>query len=142
MISEQIFLPIEDNSDVMDENEGNSIDFNDYTPESLDEYLAAQVILPISESYQTGEVIHWKRDHNGCPIGTRNDNPILEKREYEVIFPDGTIQSYLANTITENIYSQVDDKGHSFSILSEIIGHEWDDSTTHAESTCHTTKGW
>ncbi len=41
--------------------------------------------------------------------------------KYEVIFPDGMVESYLANTITENLYSQVDDEGRSFTILSESI---------------------
>jgi hypothetical protein len=96
---------------------------------------------PIGESHQKGELIHQKRDHNGQPIGIHNENPILGTREYKVIFPDGTIQSYLANTLAENIYSQVDDEGHNFSILSEIIDHERDDSA-HTAGARHTTKGW
>jgi hypothetical protein len=59
---------------------------------------------PIGESHQKGELIHQKRDHNGQPIGIHNENPILGTREYKVIFPDGTIQSYLANTLAENIF--------------------------------------
>lgn len=52
----------------------------------------------------------------------------MDTREYEVIFPDGSVQSYLANTIAENLYSQVDDEGQGFSIMSEIIDHEKDES--------------
>jgi hypothetical protein len=36
-----------------------------------------------------GEVIRRRRDSNGNPIGRRNLNPILDTREYEVLFPDG-----------------------------------------------------
>jgi hypothetical protein len=96
---------------------------------------------PIGESHQKGELIRRKKDHNGRPIGIQNENPILDTREYKVIFPDGTLQSYLANTLAENIYSQIDDEGHNFSILNEIIDHERDDSA-HTAGACHTTKGW
>jgi hypothetical protein len=71
-------------------------------------------MLPIGGSYQRGEVICRKRDLNGRPIGVQNDNPIFDTREYDVVFPDGTIQSCIANTIAENIYSHIDDEGHHF----------------------------
>jgi len=61
-----------------------------------------------------------------------------------VVFPDGMIQSYLANDIAEGIYSQVDQEGHSFIMLSEIIDHEVDSSAirdTGRDKIC-TTKGW
>ncbi len=140
MVSEQIFLPLEED-DGMNDNIYDVTDDDNYTPESLDEYLSAQVMLPIGESYQKREVIRRKRDHNRWPVGVWNDNPILDTREYDVIFPDGTIQSYLANTIAENIYSQIDNEGHYFSILSEIIDHKRNDATD-TEGACHTTKGW
>ncbi len=113
MISEQIFVSTEEDDD-KDDNVYNMAGDDNYMPESLDEYLSAQVMLPIGGSYQRGEVICWKRDLNGRPIGVQNDNPILDTREYDVVFPDGTIQSSIANTIAENIYSHVDDEGHHF----------------------------
>jgi hypothetical protein len=81
---------------------------------------------------------------NGDPIGVRNANPLLATREYDVLFPDGVAQSYMANDIAEGIYSQVDQEGHSFVMLSEIIDHEVDDSAirdTGGNKIC-TTKGW
>ena len=68
----------------------------------------------------------------------------MDTREYDVIFSDGTVQSYLANDIAEGIYSQVDQEGHSFLMLSEIIDHELDNSAirdTKGAKVC-TTKGW
>jgi hypothetical protein len=75
-----------------------------------------------------GEVLRRRRDRNGRPIGVRNSNPILDTREYEVVFPDGSSQSYAANVIAENLYSQVDEEGHSYAILQEIVDHERVDS--------------
>jgi hypothetical protein len=40
-----------------------------------------------------------------------------------VLFDDGGIEYYSANSIAENIFQQVDDKGNLFSIMDEIIDH-------------------
>jgi hypothetical protein len=77
----------------------------------------------------------------------RNANPMLDTREYEVLFPDGTQQSYMANAIAENLYSQVDSEGHTFAVLQEIIGHERDRTVVSSSDLsdgkpCFTTKGW
>ena len=63
------------------------------------------------------------RDANGIPIGTANDNPILDTRRYEVGFLDGTKTSLSANYIAENLFSQVDNDGHRQVLLDEIIDH-------------------
>ena len=72
------------------------------------------------------KVIGWKRDQDGNPIGTRNANPILDTREYEVEFQDGATDTFTANIIAENLYSQVDSEGNSYSILDEIVDHKSD----------------
>jgi hypothetical protein len=121
---------------------------DDFTPESYDEYLSAQVVLPVGNELMRGEVLRRRRDWNGRPIGVRNSNPILDTREYEVVFPDGSSQSYAANVIAENLYSQVDEEGHSYAILQEIVDHERDDSAVTldelatSEMPCFTTVGW
>lgn len=84
---------------------------------AYDKYLVAQVLLPLGESMQMGEVIKRKRDHNGRPVGVRNPNPLLDTREYIISFPDGTQQSYMANAIAENLYSQVDAEGRTHAIF-------------------------
>jgi len=48
---------------------------------------------------------------DGNPIGVRNNNPILDTREYEVEMPDGSTAAYAANVIAENLFSQVDSEG-------------------------------
>jgi hypothetical protein len=66
MSSEGIFAPGEGESteDMVDDSYI-SPEMDDFTPESFDEYLSAQVVLPMGESYIKGEVIRQKRDHNG-----------------------------------------------------------------------------
>lgn len=56
MISEQIFVSAEEDDD-KDDNVYNMAGDDNYMPESLDEYLSAQVMLSIGGSYQRGEVI-------------------------------------------------------------------------------------
>jgi hypothetical protein len=108
----------------------NNQDEGDFTTEEFDEYLSAQVILPVGEEMRRGQVTRRMRDHNGRPIGRRNPNPLMDTREYEVVFPDGSLGSYMANIIAENIYSQVNEEGNNFALLSEIIDHEQDISIT------------
>lgn len=50
-------------------------------------------------------------------------NPILNMRDYDVMFPDGSVQAYGANIIAENLYSQVDEDGHRYQLLEMIIDH-------------------
>jgi hypothetical protein len=115
---------------------------DNFTPDAYDEYLQAQVVLPIGGELYRGQVIRRKRDHEGRPVGVRNENPLLDTREYEVAFPDGSSGSYLANTIAENLYSQVDQEGRQFALISEIIDHEFNEKDANLDPSRHTTKGW
>lgn len=96
---------------------------DDFTPEALDEYLSAELLLPHRGEMRKGRVISRRRDVQGNPIGTRDTNPILDTRCYDVKFDDGSIDAFSANTIAENLYSQVDEHGRSFAILRDIVGH-------------------
>jgi len=99
-------------------------------------------MLPVGGEWRKGQVTRRMRNQDGKPIGIRNSNPMLDTREYEVIFPDGSVDSYVANTIAENIYSQVDEEGHNYALMREIIDHEEDPSVTNGDLARHTTKGW
>jgi hypothetical protein len=48
----------------------------------------------------------------------------LDTREYEVELEDGTYDSYFANTIAENLWSQCNAEGRQFNIIREIVGHK------------------
>jgi hypothetical protein len=66
---------------------------------------------------------NWKRDSEGNLVGRSNMNPLLDTREYEVEFPNGSIDVLAANAIAESLYSQLDEEGRSYSILYEIVYH-------------------
>ncbi len=71
-------------------------------------------------------VVKRKTDALGIPIGTQHPNPLLDTREYEVELEDGTYDSFFANTIAENLWSQCDADGRQFNIIRGIIGHKTD----------------
>jgi len=79
---------------------------DDWEPETYDQYISAQVILPTHDAQLLGMVTAWKRDLHGNPICVSNKNPILDTRVYEVTFPDGHTAEFSANTIAECLYSQ------------------------------------
>jgi hypothetical protein len=99
---------------------------DDFTRETLDEYLTAKVLLPHGGDLQKATVRTRVKDRDGLPTGRRNPNPLLDTRSYEVEFPDGSTEAISANIIAENIYSQVDAEGHAFSILKEVVDHRTD----------------
>jgi hypothetical protein len=103
-----------------------AIEQDDYTDDAYDQYVGAELMVPHGDEMVPEKVIKRARGEYGNPIGRRNQNPILDTREYEVEMPDGTIAEYTANTIAENIYSQVDSEGHQYLMLSEIIDHKKD----------------
>ena len=87
------------------------------------------------------------------PIGTANNNPILDTRQYSVEYLDGHEEAMYANLIAEHMYTQVDEYGHRFLLLDEIIYHRCNPNTTVKEkdsylshntgqkSKIHTTEG-
>jgi len=99
-------------------------DLDDLSEEVLDNLLSAEVVLPKDGLQFIGKVVGRKRDSNGELIGRANSNPILDTRVYKVEFPDGTINEYSANILSEAIYSQVDPEGNRFLLLKEIVDHE------------------
>ena len=64
----------------------------------------------------------------GNPIGRRHENPFLDTRQYEVELSDGTTEEYYANTIAENLFSQVDSEGRQYLLMKEISDHRHDDT--------------
>ena len=63
------------------------------------------------------------RDTNDLPIGIVNDNPILVTWIYEVGYLDGHTTSLGANSITENMFTQVDDEGNRYTPLDSIADY-------------------
>ena len=101
---------------------------DDYTPEAYDQYLGAELLLPHGDTMVTGRVVKRAKGEDGNPIGIRNNNPILDTREYTVEFSDGSTAEYRANVIAENLFSQVDAEGRQYLLLKEIVDHRSDAS--------------
>ena len=53
----------------------------------------------------------------GNSKGGRHINPMLDTRIYDALFPDGAVRQYLANSIVENMYSQVDEEENTMGAL-------------------------
>jgi len=135
------------------EPEATMLDADDFTPEAYDQYLLAEVLLPQGGELRKAKVSARVRDKDGLPVGKRHSNPLLDTREYEVTFPDGSTEAMTANTIAESIYAQTDQEGRSYSILSGIVDHrnnghavsKDDGFTTDRRGVRHpkkTTRGW
>jgi hypothetical protein len=75
-----------------------------------------------------GRVIKCSRGLDGTPIGPAHSNPLFDTRKYEIEFTDRTIEKYNANIIAENMFAHVDDEGHQFLIMEEIVDHLRDNS--------------
>ena len=63
------------------------------------------------------------KDNNVKLKGTYNNNPIIDTRLYNVMFPNGEVCYYAANIIAEHMYSRVDSNGHHILLLKEITEH-------------------
>jgi len=139
-VPDDIFLPDDDIEFDPAEPDAAMPEADEYTPEAYDEYLTAEVLLPNMGTVTKAKVIGRKRDSDGNPVGLRNPNPILDTRQYEVEFPDGATDVFTANMIAENLYSQIDSEGNSYSIMSEIIDHKSDGSAVSKDDGFETTR--
>ena len=119
-----------------------------------DLYIDAEVMLPQNgEHMQAARVIGQSVGKDGKTFGTFNQNPIMNTKIYDVMFPDGSVQQYAANSIAENIYSQIDSDGHRYQLMDHIMGHRTDGravarseafivSKNGNKTRRQTTKGW
>ena len=90
-----------------------------------DSYIGIEVGIPRGPDHELQYAWVKRRavDEEEKPIGTPNNNPILDLRQYEVEFMDGEVETMTANLIAENILAQVDDEGHRHLMLDEIEDH-------------------
>ena len=122
----------DDNVEPFQPNE-HSKDADGFTPEAMDEYLTAELLLPHGDTMQRARVVTRHKDEAGLPIGRRHENPILDSRLYDVEFPDGSTDVVAANLIAENLYSQIDEQGHHHQTIKEIIDHRFTDQVVQPE---------
>ena len=153
--------PFRDDSDFQEEfnnitsNEEVEEDNDHFTPDTYDMYLDMELALPQGDSLEPrmARVTKRLKDANGIPIGTANDNPLLDTRMYEVEYLDGERASLSANHIAENLFTQVDDEGNRQVLMKEIINYHTNGQEVKQQDTFitmktgtkrrrETTKGW
>jgi hypothetical protein len=120
--------------------------------DTYDQYVGAIVQLSIGDKVQTGKVTGRKQGLDGVARGKASANHILDTRTYNVEFPDGRSEEYMANLIAENMYAQCDEEGNQFLMLQDIVGHKTDGHTVERADIYikvgsntqirKTTKGW
>jgi hypothetical protein len=134
------------------EPEADKPEIDDFTPETYDAMISAELFIPKENVLIPAKIIGRKHDDQGNLIGQANANPVLDSRIYKVQFPDVHVEEYAANALAENIYSQVDAEGIQHLLIDEIINHHQDKTAIRmadkwvqgqANRSCRpTTKGW
>ena len=131
-----------------------TLEVDEYMSEAYDEYLTAEVVLPHGGELARAKVTAHKHDAMGRPIGKKAPSqPMLDTRMYEVEYPDGSTEAIMVNLIAKNLYSQVNAKGHTFSVIKEIVDHHKDGHALSKDNGYiltksgqrqrkHTTRGW
>jgi hypothetical protein len=71
------------------------------TPEVGDNYISAEVLLPLGGVLRWGKVISCKRDADGNTVGRAHERLILDTRTYNIEFGDETIIELMASKIDE-----------------------------------------
>ena len=105
-----------------------------------DRLIQAELYLPQGEHMASAKVIGRAKDSDGLPIGTYDDDPMLNSMVYNVEFPDGEVKESSANLIAQNMYSQVDANGHHHTLLDSIIDFEKTDSAVDKDDEYITTR--
>ena len=79
-----------------------------------------------TEGPEFARVTKRLKDANGLPIGTSNDNLLLDTRIYEVEYQDGYKASLAANQIAMCMFAQVDDEGNMHVLFDCIMDNRTD----------------
>ena len=66
-----------------------------------DQWINAELNLPLEEQMQRAKVISCSKDNNGNVVGSHNENHFLNTMVYDVEFPDGAVREYAANIIAD-----------------------------------------
>jgi hypothetical protein len=93
--------------------------------EFFDNYIGSEITVQRSDTSSRARVKKRTRHEvTGDLVGRCDHTPYLSTASYDVEFPDSEIESYTVNQVAENLYSQCDDEGNMFLVLSEIVDHK------------------
>ena len=126
-----------------------------FTPDTYGQYLQLELALLQGDSLKPrlAKVTKRLKDANGIPIGTADQNPLLDTQMYEVEFADGEKASLAANYIAENLFAEIDNEGNRQVLMNEIIDYRTNGTElkqqdkfittkTGTKNRRETTKGW
>lgn len=126
-------------------------DIDDLKEDVLDKYIGTTFLLdPLRNKNHVAtrvKVVGRKTDLSGRPAGKSHTNPLLDTAEYICENEDGTLDTYHANMITENLWSQCDNDGNEFLAYKEILDHRKNDKALSQDDVIDgkmkkTTAGW
>ena len=103
-------------------------EYDDSDTGTYDQYVGAEVVLPIGDKMMNAKVHGWKRQSDRTLRGKAHSNPILDTRPYEVEFVDSQRTELAANVIAENMFTQCDSEGNQYLLLAGIVDHRNDNS--------------
>jgi hypothetical protein len=98
-------------------------DFGPFVKDRFDNYLNTQIKRAKGDVLLQGTVKGCVRDHNGMPVGRYHENSLLDTREYQVLYSDGSMEELTINIINESTMSQVDAAGKQYTIFKDIVGY-------------------
>ena len=75
------------------------------------------------QGFRHGGVKKRAVDADGTPIGTANDDVLLDNQAHEVELSDGQTETLTANVVAENLLAEVDPEGDGFPFMEEIEDH-------------------
>ena len=95
-----------------------------FDPDLFDTYLNMELAIDCrGEHPMLARVTKRLKDHEGKPIGTAHQNPIMDTRMYEVEYANRFKQAMSANVIAENMFASIEEEGHRHLLLDSIIDH-------------------
>jgi hypothetical protein len=97
--------------------------------DTVDRLINAEVQLQLGDEMCSGKVVRRSLGPDGRTAGMYDDNPMLNSVIYDIEFPDGQTKEYDANTIAENMLTQVDCDGYSTTLMQGIIDFKKDEAT-------------
>ena len=94
--------------------------------EQLDEYIGSQIPLETKQGPALVKIISRKRHSNSTLIGTKNTDPKIDSRIYNVELSDGHYEQNSVNILHESLLSQLDNQGYDTGHIKELCGYRFD----------------
>jgi hypothetical protein len=94
-----------------------------------DRLINAEVQLQPGDEMCSGKVVRRSLGPDGRTARMYDDNSMLNSVIYDIEFPDSQTKEYAANTIAENMLTQVDCDEYSTTLMQGIIDFKKDEAS-------------